>query len=384
MNAIVQQALQQQAAALHQQMNAAVAAAVAAAPAPAAAAAGSPVAAGMDAAQFAAIIAQVQQQNAKQMQQIVAQIAPQTAPRAQPRFAAPTTYDGRSGAFDEWKADMLRQFAWYNTPADDARIRVASAHLTGAAGDWWTSRTDADRPQTWNALIAALEARFQPINSSELARSKLYELTQGKKTVNEYVDTFRRLLGRLTNAQGQVDMAASDQLQHFRRGLRPAIALQLDVQGITTLDTAINVAVRVGSRLDIANGSSSSSSGSSPQPMELDALLGVEGLEAETSSPAASSSTAPVTRADLTLLINAMRDNRRSTAGAGSSNSSNSSNNRGRVTPGGLPRISHLSPEQVKEYMDAGKCFGCGSKDHRSRQCPKRKVGADGRVSWSN
>jgi hypothetical protein len=50
----------------------------------------------------------------------------------------------------------------------------------------------------------------------------------------------------------------------------------------------------------------------------------------------------------------------------------------------GLPVIPHLSPEQVKAYMDAGKCFGCGSNDHRSRQCPKRTVGADGRPSWSN
>jgi hypothetical protein len=39
---------------------------------------------------------------------------------------------------------------------------------------------------------------------------------------------------------------------------------------------------------------------------------------------------------------------------------------------------------QVQEYMDAGKCFGCGSTDHQSRKCPKRKEGANGRVSWSN
>lgn len=385
-NHIVQQALQQQHAALQQQMNAAVAAAVAAA-APAAAA---PVA-GLDAQQFAAFLAQSQQQSAQQAQQIVNQLVPQVAAQRgqQPRFAAPTTFDGRSGTFDEWKADMLRQFEWYNTPGDVDRIRVAVAHLKGAAGDWWTSLAAASRPSTWVALIAALEARFQPINSAELARSQLYALVQGKKTVNEYIDSFRRLLGRLTSAQGQIDMAASDQLQHFRKGLRPAIALQIDMQGITTLDAAINLAVRVGSRIDMAASSSGSgghSSSSSSAPMELD---NIEGLEGDTN--ATNNADAPVTQSQFKLLLAAMQDNRRGGRGAGAGSSSSSSNNSGggnnRHHGGrsyGLPRMPHLTENQVKEYMAAGKCFGCGATDHTSRDCPKRKKGADGRVSWSN
>jgi hypothetical protein len=384
-NHIVQQALQQQHAALQQQMNAAVAAAVAAAAAAPAAAA--PVA-GLDAQQFAAFLAQSQQQSAQQVQQIVNQLVPQVAAAAsaqrgqQPRFAAPTTFDGRSGTFDEWKADMLRQFEWYNTPGDADRIRVAAAHLKGAAGDWWTSLAAASRPSTWVALIAALETRFQPINSAELARSQLYALVQGKKTVNEYIDSFRRLLGRLTSAQGQIDMAASDQLLHFRKGLRPAIALQIDMQGITTLDAAINLAVRVGSRIDMAASSNSNGSSSSGAPMELD---NIEGLEGDTS--ATNNADAPVTQSQLKLLLAAMQDNRRGGrgAGAGSSSSSGGGNNRhhgGRSY--GLPRMPHLTEDQVKEYMAAGKCFGCGATDHTSRGCPKRKKGPDGRVSWSN
>ena len=48
-----------------------------------------------------------------------------------------------------------------------------------------------------------------------------------------------------------------------------------------------------------------------------------------------------------------------------------------------LPRISHLTEAQVRERMAAGACFGCAKKDHRSRECPKRVIGKDGRVSWS-
>ena len=382
-NAMLQQALAQQAQQLQQQMQQAVAAAVAAAAAPPAAAA----AAVMDAAQFGAIMAQVQQQNAAQVQQIVAQLAPHAGAGPQPRFAAPTTFDGRAGTLDAWKADMLRQFAWYNTAADAARIRVASAHLKDAAGDWWTSLAANARPITWVALVAALEARFQPINSAELARSQLYALVQGKKTINEYVDSFRRLLGRLTDAAGNIDMAASDQLQHFRKGLRPSIALQIDMQGITTLDAAINLAVRVGSRIDMASSSSSSGSSSSSShhaPMELD---NIEGLESDTTATDAAD--APITRAEMKLMLAAMQDTRRAAGASGSSSrgSNGSRNNRHvRFSSGQsrFPTVPHLTPEQVKEYMDAGKCFGCGSHDHRSRQCPKRKIGADGRVSWSN
>jgi hypothetical protein len=386
-NQMIQQALQQQKQQMQQQMQQAIAAAVAAAAPPAAAPA---AAAGMDAAQFANVMAQMQQQNAAQMQQIAAQLAPLAAGAGpQPRFAAPTTFDGRSGTLDAWKADMGRQFAWYNTAADAARIRVASAHLKDAAGDWWSSIPAACRPTTWVDFITALEARFQPINSAELARSQLYALTQGKKTINEYVDSFRRLLGRLTDAAGQIDMAASDQLQHFRKGLRPAIALQIEVQGITTLDAAINAAVRVGSRYDLATASSSSSGSSSSQhrdaPMELD---NIEGLEGNTdASDTDTSLHAPVTRAELKLMFAALQDKRRAgPSSSGSSSGGGKSNRQGRFAgqARGLPTIPHLSPDQVKEYMDNGKCFGCGSKDHTSRGCPKRKVGADGRVSWSN
>jgi hypothetical protein len=47
-----------------------------------------------------------------------------------------------------------------------------------------------------------------------------------------------------------------------------------------------------------------------------------------------------------------------------------------------LPTMKHLTPVEVKAYMEEGKCFGCAKKDHSSRECPRRKI-VDGRVTWS-
>lgn len=45
----------------------------------------------------------------------------------------------------------------------------------------------------------------------------------------------------------------------------------------------------------------------------------------------------------------------------------------------------HLTEHQVREYRNAGKCFGCRAsvKGHYSNACPKRKVDGNGNVSWS-
>jgi uncharacterized membrane protein YgcG len=336
---MLQSALQQQQQALHQQMNAAIAAAVAAAANAAPAAA--PVAAAPSAARTA-------------------------------RLPPPALFEGASAKLDEFIADIEQQVAWYTLPAGDV-VRFAGGFMRGAARDWHTSL--APQPADWPSLVLALRSRFQPVNSAESARAKLLALSQGKQSVNDYIDAFRRLLVRVPT------MSGDDRFHQFRRGLRPAIALQIDMQGITTLDAAITRAAQIGGRLEIAQAASSSSSGGSSAPMELD---NIEGLEGDTS--ATNDADAPVTQSQLKLLLAAMQDNRRGGRGAGAGGSSSGGgNNRhhgGRSY--GLPRMPHLSEDQVKEYMAAGKCFGCGATDHTSRGCPKRKKGPDGRVSWSN
>lgn len=299
------------------------------------------------------------------------QAAAPAVPRPeQPRLPSPPTYDGKASALDDWLAALQRQFAWYAyaTPAQDAqRLRFAAGFLTGAASDWW-EHSGAATPQNWTAFVAALRARFQPVTSADAARAKLASLTQGKASVNDYVAAFRRLLVAVP------DMAEADRLFQFTRGLRPAIATQLRVHGVKTLDAAVEMAARIGSLVELSALAGATSSASAPSaPMELDALLNVEGLERETNAgpvPTVPGPHTPVTQAQFAELLNAMREQRRARpAGAGAE---------GQARPKGLdprdrrlPRIPHLTPVQVKEYMDNGKCFSCGSKEHTSRGCPQ-------------
>ena len=326
---------------------------------------------------------QMQQQHARQLQQALAAAAagapaaaaPAAAPAAArgPRLPPAVLFEGATAKLDEFIADIDQQVAWYGLPAAEV-TRFAAGFMRSAARDWFT--TLAPPPADWLAMKAALRARFQPVNSAENARTKLLALAQGRQTVNEYIDAFRCLLVRVPT------MSDDDRFHQFRRGLRPAIALQIDMQGITTLDAAITRAAQIGGRLEGAQAASSSSGSSHHAPMELD---NIEGLESDTTATDAAD--APITRAEMKLMLAAMQDTRRGAGASGSSGSSNDRNNRhARFSPNQsrFPTVPHLTPEQVKEYMDAGKCFGCGSHDHRSRQCPKRKIGANGRVSWLN
>ena len=321
---------------------------------------------------------QAMQAQMAHLQQAVPQAVPQAAPRvAEPRMAAPPTCDGKAAALDGWIAALERQFAWYGyaTPAQDAqRIRLATSVLTGDAWDWWSHL--ATQPATWTGLVAAMRARFQPVTSAETARAKLVVLSQGKASVNEYISAFRRLLVAVPT------MGEDDRLFHFTRGLRPAIATQLRVHGVTTLNAAIEMAARVGSIGELAGLAPSAASTAGPSsgsaPMELDAL-GIEGLEQETGAVEGSSNPSPVaegpsTQALLTQLLAAMQMQRRPfkarEGGAPSAPSASSSPSPLHRDASGRLQFGSLTQSQMDAHWTAGTCFHCGKAGHLARKCP--------------
>jgi hypothetical protein len=313
---------------------------------------------------------QVQAALAAQAAAAAAAAAPKTE---RPRLPPPPFYSGGAAALDDWFSAMEQQITWYGSglPTDAAKLTWIGAYLQGAALDWW--KTLAAKPTTVTDFAVQLRARFQPVNSAETARAQMLALTQGKSGVQAYVDAFRRLLVR--------DMAESDRLFQFLRGLNPTIATQIKIQGVTALNAAIDVAVRVGSLMEhgMPVQHRAAAASSSHAPMELD---NIEGLERETGPASATGSDTGGSLEERFERLMAMYERKRQGAGAGAGGRDWKPREHGLR---GLPKIPHLSPNQVKEYMDAGKCFECGQTGHSSRNCPSKKEGAGaGRPNRSN
>lgn len=324
-------------------------------------------------------MAALEQHLAQQVQtQVAAQVQAQLAAAAHPQLRPPqgklhsdAGYNGNA-ALDQWLNRMVQLTQFYGLSTDAQRVHYAAAHLSGAALQWWLSLAPPQQPpSTWVELVSRLRQRFQPITSAETARARLRELRQGKATVQAYVATFNALLAHVPT------MGEDDRIFAFVAGLSDRVRAHVDEMAHTSLQAAIERAVRFGSRAErpAAFAAASSAAGA---PMELDAL-GIAAMGCESSAAEPTADAAPVTRAEFQQLLAAMRDSRSSHAGS----ARGGRGGQGGRSFRGPPRIAHLSEQQVKEYMDKGMCFGCKSTEHRSRECPRRKVGDDGRVSWT-
>ena len=244
-------------------------------------------------------------------------------------------------------------------------VRTAAAHLRGPALDWWAStNANGGGPTTIGEVETELRRRFQPITSEEIARNRLHDLEQGRSSVNEYVAHFRRLVVSIPT------MDAASQMHQFVRGLKHSVQTVLRQQSPATLDDAIALAVRVGfASQPAAHGGSS---GAASAAMDISAL----------DAGGADDDQLSMTRADLNAILAAVQNNSYGN-GSGSNGRGAQGASGGYRGPRGPPVIKGMTEKQVQEYMKAGKCFGCGKTDHRSRHCPMRKVATDGTVSWS-
>jgi len=340
-----------------------------------------------------ALIAALVQQNSLLQQQAsaaptaAAAAAAQSAASSVPRrtkIPPASNYAGSAHTLDNWLREMQQQYEWYGYNSDAERVAMAAAQLRGAALDWWSTLSAADKPAlvvSFSAFEQALRTRFQPVNSAQTARLALDSLAQGaKQSVHDYTTAFRRLLTAVPT------MSEEDRVHRYVQGLRPSVRSLLLLQGATTLDDAISKAARIGSLGQYASAASSSSHSSSAgsTPMDLSAMQDLFALtgfvpggssnasgadsESDSGDRNATDSSAPVTRAELRQLLTAMQHQRK---GYGNRRGGRDSGRDGR--PRGPPRVAGLSEEQVRERLDAGACFACGEPGHRKADCLQNK-----------
>jgi len=326
-------------------------------------------------AQQDALVQQQQQQLAAQhLQLAVAAPVAAAAPRApQPRIAPAPTYSGSAATLDVWLREMRQQCSFYQLHDDAARLVFLCAQLRGGALEWWDTLPSPTRDEcslSLAAFEAALRKRFQPVNAADTARTQLDALRQGsKQSVHDYTSAFRRLLASVP------DMSAADQLHRYLFGLRPALQTQLRIAGVTTLNAAIEAASRIGAIGQFAAGSAASADYAAAQgggnAMDLSELQldSIEGLEpSQTGASDAADDAAPISRAEFRQLLHAMQQQRGGPASKG--DGKRAPFGRGSRGP---PKVSGLSPEEVRKRLDAGACFACGQTGHRKADCPSKQ-----------
>ncbi|EGG14714.1 hypothetical protein DFA_10972 [Cavenderia fasciculata] len=114
-------------------------------------------------------------------------IAPAPVPGKRLKLGAPPPFNGDASSMRQWIAAVENQFNYYKTPNDE-RIPFARSFLTGPASSWFISVEASIN--SWDAFKSALKNRFSPVNAADVARAKLWKLSQDKLSIQEYTSTF--------------------------------------------------------------------------------------------------------------------------------------------------------------------------------------------------
>ena len=169
-------------------------------------------------------------------------------------------------------------------------------------------------------------------------------------------------------------MDTNSQMYAFQRGLRPALQMVIKTQMPKTLEEAISLAARVGTNTmgQSSSSSSSSSSAASHATVAMDESMDISMMDyiqqLETSKDEEEEVMAKISQVQLNALITALSAKGRNN-GSGSNGRGAQGASGGYRPAKGLPTIRGLTETQVKEYMDANKCFNCGKPGHASRFC---------------
>jgi hypothetical protein len=151
----------------------------------------------------------------------------------------PTTYGGhRNESLDAWIFQMDRYCQLLPVPEPN-RVSFAGTFLKDHAAMWWRTiyeeieaQPDPDR---WTQFVTGLKRQFQPINTSETARTRLDQLKQ-KTSVRLYNSDFREIMLQLPH------MHEADRIHSYIKGLKPAIASLVAMQQPDTLTAAQGLA----------------------------------------------------------------------------------------------------------------------------------------------
>ena len=160
------------------------------------------------------------------------------------RLDAPT-FEGSLDpkVYIDWEADMDQYFDWYDM-SEERRFKFAKIRLVRQARLHWgnverTIRQRGDVPvSTWRDMKRKLREKYLPMSYQERLLDQWQRLTQGNKTVSEYVTKFDEFVMRCNVVESE---AAT--LSRFRSGLNEDIKGELFLREVHDLEQAYQVAM---------------------------------------------------------------------------------------------------------------------------------------------
>src|SRR5713101_7926773 len=137
----------------------------------------------------------------------VANLFPTTIPAPPPvttmshsnvKVNKPESYDGDRSKYRSFSIACALSIAVMSNPTDEEKIVFILSYLTKGSATMWCDRYVLDTlpcTPTYTDFKKALDKAFEDGNAATNAMIKLKELKQGEKTADEYMATFKALIG---------------------------------------------------------------------------------------------------------------------------------------------------------------------------------------------
>jgi hypothetical protein len=132
----------------------------------------------------------------------------------------PPTFAGSSNPLDadDWLRTTKRKLEAIGCP-ENQRVHLAAHQLSRMALSWWDTFSAVVRDATWAEFEAAFQENHVPLGIVQLKEEEFWELTQGGRSVSEYVHKFTELARYAPN---DVSTEAK-KMARFLKGLKPKL-----------------------------------------------------------------------------------------------------------------------------------------------------------------
>jgi hypothetical protein len=154
----------------------------------------------------------------------------------------PPMFAGSSNPLDadDWLRTVKRMLEAIGCP-ENQRIHLAAHQLSGMTLSWWDTFSAAVRDATWAEFEVAFREHHVPLGIVQLKEEEFWELTQGGRSVSEYIHKFTELA-----RYAHVDVSTeAKKMTRFLKGLRPELMTILASQDFLIFSHLSNKAIQV-------------------------------------------------------------------------------------------------------------------------------------------